>query len=122
MIERHGSTKGMADLPVISQLVVRDDTVYMCGVTPDPVGDVVTQTHQVLARVDKLLARAGSDRSQLLSAQVWLRDMEDFDAHNAAWNEWVDQDNPPARACVQSELWQPGMLVEVMATAAVAAS
>src|SRR4051794_6399207 len=107
MIERHGSTKGIADLPVISQVVVRDDTVYLCGVTPDPVGDVATQTRQVLERVDKLLARAGSDRSRLLSAQIWLRDMSDFDAHNEAWNAWVDQDNPPARACVQSELWRP---------------
>jgi enamine deaminase RidA (YjgF/YER057c/UK114 family) len=119
MIERHGNTKGMGvGLPVISLAVVRDSTVYVCGVTPDPVGDVTTQTKQVLGRLDTLLERAGTNRSQLLSAQVWLADMSDFEAHNVAWNEWVDADNPPVRACVQAQLWQPGMLVEVMATAA----
>ena len=117
MIERHGSTKGIEGLPVISQAVVHGGLVYLCGVTPDPEGDVATQTRQVLGRIDKLLARAGSDKSQLLSVQVWLADMADFDEHNEAWNAWVDEDNPPARACVQSPLWKQGMLVEIMATA-----
>lgn len=117
MIERHGSTKGIEGLPVISQAVTHGGLVYLCGVTPDPEGDVGAQTRQVLRRVDKLLARAGSDKSRLLSAQIWLADMSDFDEHNDEWNAWVDQDNPPARACVQSPLWKPGMLVEIMATA-----
>lgn len=118
MIERYGNTRGRGGLPVISQVVVHGDVVHLCGVTPDPVGDITTQTRQVLDRVDELLSQAGTDRSRLLTAQVWLRDMALFDEHNAAWNEWVDPDHPPARACVQSELWRPGMLVEVMATAA----
>lgn len=118
MIERYGNTKGLAGLPVISQAVVHGDAVYLCGVTPDPVGDITTQTRQVLDRVDKLLEQAGTNRSHLLTVQVWLRDMDSFDEHNAAWNEWVDPDDPPARACVQSDLWRPGLLVEVMATAA----
>ena len=120
MIERYGNTRGLHGFPVISQVVVHGDTVHLCGVTPDPVGDIATQTRQVLDRVDKLLAQAGTNRSRLLTAHVWLRDMALFDEHNAAWNEWVDQDSTPVRACVQSELWQPGMLVEVMVTAATA--
>ena len=55
---------------------------------------------------------------RLLTAQVWLADMKDFDAHNRVWNSWVDPDNPPVRACVQAGLWQPGLLVEVKVTAA----
>lgn len=118
MIERHGNTKDLPDLPTISLAVAHGDLVHLCGVTPDPVGDVATQTRQVLERVDALLARAGTSKEHLLSAQVWLADMEAFAAHNEAWNAWVDVDDPPARACVEARLWQPGMLVEVMAVAA----
>src|SRR5438105_3388477 len=118
-IERHGIREATEGRPIISLAVTRGDTVYLCGVTSDPVGDVVAQTRQVLARIDALLARAGTDKSKLLTAQVWLTDMDHFAAHNAAWNEWVDPRNPPARACLQSpRLWQPGVLVEIMVTAA----
>ncbi len=103
--------------PIISLAVAHDDKVYLCGVTPDPVGDVKVQTAQVLRRIDRLLHQAGTDKSKLLTAQVWLADMRLFEDHNAAWNEWVDPNNPPARACVRADLWQPGMLVEIMVTA-----
>ncbi len=118
VIERHGNTTRIPGLPTISQVVVKDDLVFLCGVTPDPGAEVYTQTQQVLQRVDALLARAGTDKSRLLSPQVWLADMSDFDEHNRAWNAWVDPACPPARACVQSRLWQPGLLVEVMVTGA----
>lgn len=117
----NASHHGIVDtpgLPVISKVVEHAGVVYLCGVTAEPVGDVAAQTRQVLERVDKLLASAGTDKSRLLTAQVWLSDMKDFQAHNAAWNEWVDPRHPPVRACVQAELWQPGMRVEVMVTAA----
>ena len=91
--------------------------VYLCGVTPDPVGDIKSQTKQVLQRIDRLLETAGTDKSKLLTAQVWLADMRLFEDHNAAWNEWVDPQNPPVRACVRAELWRPNMLVEIMVTA-----
>jgi enamine deaminase RidA (YjgF/YER057c/UK114 family) len=117
---RYGNTAGRAGLPIISQVVVHDGIAYVCGVTPDPVGDVATQTRQVLERIDRLLAQAGTDKSRLLTSQVWLADMRLFDAHNAAWNAWVDPKNPPVRACVQAKLWRPGMLVEIMVTAAAA--
>ena len=107
-----------AGLPIISKSVICGDTVYLCGVTPEPHGDVGAQTRQVLERIDGLLTASGTDKSKLLTAQVWLKDMGDFAAHNAAWNAWVDRKNPPARACVRADLWQPGMLVEIMVTAA----
>ncbi len=117
-ITRHGITDGTNGLPVISRAVVRGDTVYLCGVTPDPTGDITSQTTQVLERIDQLLHMAGTDKSKLLTAQVWLSDMRLFEAHNAAWNAWVDHRQPPVRACVQADLWRPGMLVEIMVTAA----
>ncbi len=80
--------------------------------TPDPVGDVSAQTRQVLERIDRLLNAAGTDKSKLLTAQVRLSDMSVFEAHNAAWNAWVDRANSPVRACVHAELWRPDMLVE----------
>jgi len=105
-------------LPCISSVVVRGDTVYTLGVTGDPVGDVKAQTKQTLERIDRLLKAAGTDKSKLLTAQVWLADMKLFHDHNSVWNEWVDQNNPPVRACVGAELWKPGLLVEIMVTAA----
>jgi len=109
-------------LPIISRVVVHGDIVYTCGVTADPDGDITQQTRQVIERIDRLLHAAGTDKSRLLTAQVWLRDMRLFTAHNAAWNEWVDPVNPPARVCVGAELWKPGLLVEIMVTAARPAS
>ena len=116
-VSRIGIVPRTEGLPIISKIVVRDSTVYVCGVTPDPVGDVKTQTRQVLERIDKLLQSAGTDKSKLLTAQVWLSDMTLFADHNAAWNDWVDASNPPVRACVGAELWRPNMLVEIMVTA-----
>jgi len=116
-IARYG-TVSAPGLPLISKAVAYGGIVSLCGVTPDPVGDITAQTRQVLERIDRLLAAAGTDKSKLLTAQVWLSDMSLFAAHNAAWNEWVDADNPPARVCVRAELWQPQMLVEIMVTAA----
>ena len=112
-----GIVPGTDGLPIISKAVVRNDTVYLCGVTPDPVGDIRTQTRQVLERIDRLLQTDGTDKSRLLTAQVWLSDMNLFEAHNAFWNEWVDPTHPPVRACVGAALWRPGMLVEIMVTA-----
>ena len=117
-ITRLGTTNGLEPLPIISSIVVHDRIVHLLGVTADPSGDVTTQTEAVLHRIDSLLGRAGTDKSRLLTAQVWLSDMSLFEEHNAAWNAWVDPENPPVRACVQAGLWQPGLLVEVMVTAA----
>lgn len=114
-----GITSAHRGLPIISKAVVHGGVVYLCGVTADPEGDVVRQTEQVLQRIDGLLAAAGSDRSRLLTAQVWLADMADFEAHNAVWNGWVDPTRPPVRACTGAPLWRAGLKVEVMVTAAI---
>ena len=105
--------------PIICQAVVHGNVAYLAGITPNPiVGDIKTQTAQVLRRVDELLKRAGTDKSQLLSAQVWIADMRLFEDHNSVWNEWVDRANPPARACLTTDFWRPGILVEVLVVAA----
>ena len=117
-IMRHEIVDPSNGRPCISGVVVRGDTVNVRGVTADPVGDIRTQTRQVLQRIDNYLALGGTDKSKLLMAQVWLTDFRLFDDMNAVWNEWVDQENPPVRACLRSELWRPGMLVEIMVTAA----
>ncbi len=120
-IRRIGVTAAADGLPLISRAVVHAGIVYLCGVTPDPVGDVREQTRQVLQRIDRLLQACGSDRSRLLTAQVWLSDMSLFEAHNQAWNEWVDAAAAPVRVCVGAPLWREGMLVEIMVTAALPA-
>ncbi len=120
-IERYELTPSIPGIPRISWAVVHGGIAYISGVTANPgkLGDVKDQTRQITARIDALLEKAGTDKSKLLTAQVWLTDMRLFADHNEAWNEWVDSKNPPARACLVSpQLWQPGMLVEIMVTAA----
>ena len=125
-ITRYEITDGANGRPIISGMVVRDDTVYLCGVTADPVGDITAQTQQGIERIDAALLKAGTDKSQLLTAQVWLADMRLFEAHNAVWNTWVDPQHPPVRACVGADLagmagQRPPLrpcLVEIMVTTA----
>lgn len=107
--------------PIINQVTAHAGIVYVSGVTAHParLGDVKQQTTEVLARIDALLAKAGTSKANLLAAQVWLTDMSLFTAHNEAWNDWVDPKNAPVRACMLSpRLWYPGLLVEIMVTAA----
>jgi enamine deaminase RidA (YjgF/YER057c/UK114 family) len=122
-IQRLGTTEGMdipgmKVVPIISYAIVHNGIVSLCGIPADPIGDVKVQTRQVLSRIDQLLQMAGTDKSKLLVAQVWLADMHDFDDHNSVWNDWVDRQNPPVRACVGAPLWQPGIRIEIMVTAA----
>jgi enamine deaminase RidA (YjgF/YER057c/UK114 family) len=119
MIERFELTPTLKGIPKIAWATAHAGLIYVSGVTGSPGGDVTQQTRQILARLDELLAKAGSSKAKVLTAQVWLTDMALFAAHNDAWNEWVDQESPPARACLLSpQLWRPGLLVEIMATAA----
>lgn len=121
-IERIGRPATTEGVPIISFATVYGDIVYSCGVTADPrkeLGDVKQQTRDALAQIDAILKAAGTGRSKVLTAQVWLTDMSDFADHNDAWNEWVDAEHPPVRACLHSpQLWAPGLLVEIMVTAA----
>ncbi len=122
--QRIGTTEGLKDLygvhvlPLISLVVVHNGIVSTCGVTAEPTGDIRVQTRKVLETLDRLLQQAGSNKSKLLTAHVWLADWKDFEEHNSVWNDWVDRQNPPVRACVQASLWRPNILVEIMVTAA----
>lgn len=107
--------------PRMSQAVVHQNTVYLAGqVSASDAGpDVHLQTTQVLASIDKLLAAAGTDKSRLLSATVWLTDMDTFADMNRAWDAWVSPGNTPARATVQSaRLAAPQYKVEIAVVAA----
>lgn len=112
-IKRHDVT------PRLSQAVIHGNVAYFAGQVPDDAAaDIAEQTRQVLAKIDKLLAKCGTDKSKLLSAQVWITDMRYFDAMNGVWNAWTAPGNAPARACVQASLANPGYKVEIMVTAA----
>ena len=98
----------------MSQCVVHGDTVYLAGqVADDPNTDVAGQTKQILNKIDGLLAEAGSDKSKLLSATVWLSDIRAFDEMNKIWDAWVSPGNTPARACVEAKLARGNLLVEI---------
>ena len=104
--------------PIMSRCVVRGDTVYVAGLTAtDRSADVKGQTQQILDKIDGYLAQAGTDKSKLLQANLWITDMANFAAMNEVWNAWVDADNPPVRACVKADLAVPELLVEIMVTA-----
>jgi|SRR5215216_2153619 len=103
----------------MSQAVIHGDTVYLAGqVADDQNADVAAQTRQVLGKIDTLLAEAGTDKSKLLSANVWLSDISTFDQMNVVWDEWVTPGKPPVRACVESRLARPQFKVEIMVVAA----
>ena len=105
--------------PRWSQIVIHGDTVYLVGVTAqDKSLDVKGQTKQVLEQIDALLARAGTDKSKLLTATIWLTDIGNWSQMNEVWDAWVVPGNAPARATVEAKLAQPGLLVEIMVQAA----
>jgi enamine deaminase RidA (YjgF/YER057c/UK114 family) len=104
----------------MSEMAVHQGVVYLAGQVADDDGaDIAGQTRQVLAAVDALLARAGSDKSRILRAQIYLADMADFAAMNEVWEAWVAPGNAPPRATVQATLARPGWRIEVVVTAAV---
>ena len=104
--------------PRMSQMVVHNDTIYLCGQTAEGTSDTVEgQTCHILQQIDALLAEAGSSKSKLLQAQIWLADIRGYDAMNAVWDGWVDPDNTPARATCEARMAYPSVLVEIMATA-----
>lgn len=102
----------------MSQAVVHGDTVYLAGQVGAPGESVVAQTRAVLAQIDRLLAEAGSDKSRILTATIWLADIADFAEMNSVWDDWVDPANPPARATGESRLAAPEYRVEIIVTAA----
>jgi enamine deaminase RidA (YjgF/YER057c/UK114 family) len=106
--------------PRMSQVVVHGNTVYLAGVVASKAaGESVTkQTQEVLSIIDSHLAKAGSDKSKLLTATIYLTDMKTFAEMNAVWDGWVSAGNTPARATVEARLAAPRYNVEIMITAA----
>lgn len=105
--------------PRMSSAVVHGDTVYLAGLTADDrTLDVKGQTKQILDKVDKFLAEAGSDKSKVLSANIWLTDIKTWSQMNEVWDAWVSPGNAPARATVEAALAAPGLSVEIMIQAA----
>ena len=108
--------------PRMAQAVVHNNTVYLAGQVADKTkgASVTEQTKEILEIIDDLLKQAGSDKSKLLSAVIWIKSFKDFAAMNAVWDAWIDKKNPPVRACVHSaELFDDRCLVEIKVTAAV---
>ncbi len=105
----------------MSQAVVHNGVCYTAGqVAADAKGaSVEEQTRNILDRLDALLAEAGTDKSKLLSATIWLSDISTFNEMNAVWDAWVSPGNTPARACVESKLAAPHFTVEIGVIAAV---
>jgi enamine deaminase RidA (YjgF/YER057c/UK114 family) len=99
--------------------VRHNDTLYIAGQVADTeTGTVEVQTREVLGKIDALLAKAGTDKSKLLSMNVYLANIGDFAAMNAAFDAWVDTANLPTRATVEARLASPDLLVEMTAIAA----
>ena len=104
----------------MSEMAVHNGTIYLAGqIADDASGDITSQTAQVLAAIDALLARAGSDRGRILRAEIFLADLADFAAMNAVWEAWVIPGQTPPRATVQAALARPEWKIEIVVTAAV---
>ncbi|MFC6445780.1 RidA family protein [Shinella zoogloeoides] len=101
-----------------SSAVVVNGIVTTAGVTGSG-ADTATQTRDILAQIDALLAEAGSSKANLISAAIWLRDIAHFSQMNEVWDQWVDKNNLPVRATVEARLATPELLVEIQVTALV---
>ena len=107
-IERHETG------PRMSKAVIHGETVYLAGIVADgPKGkSVAEQTRSILAQIDGFLAMAGTDKTKLLSANIWITDMADFAEMNTVWDAWVSPGNTPARATVEAKLASPDYRVD----------
>ncbi|MEH6772472.1 MAG: RidA family protein [Cereibacter changlensis] len=105
--------------PRMSEAVVYNGVAYLAGQVGNPGDSVADQTRTCLAEVDRILAEAGTDKTRILSTQIWLADISTFAEMNAVWDEWVPQGHTPARATGESKLAAPEYKVEVIVVAAV---
>ena len=113
-IKRVNVAKRLSDMAVFNNLA------YLAGQVDDDVSqDVTGQTAQVLATIDKLLAEAGTDKSRILMAQIFVANMKEFDGMNKAWDAWVADGNAPPRATIEARLASPDYKVEIVVTAAI---
>ncbi|MBN6066385.1 RidA family protein [Aggregatibacter actinomycetemcomitans] len=105
----------------LAEMVIYNGVAYLAGQVPETTltQDAYAQTQEVLNLIDKLLAKANSHKSRILNTQIFLANMQDYALMNQAWDEWVDPQNPPARATVEAKLADPRWKVEIVVTAAV---
>lgn len=106
--------------PRMSQAVIHGDHVHFAGFVAEnaPGGSVTEQTRDILAKIDRVLAQAGSDKTKLIEATIWLSDIASFAEMNAVWDAWVIPGQAPTRACVESKLANPNYAVEIRVLAA----
>jgi len=105
--------------PILSLAVEHGSTVYVAGIVAKNLdADVKGQTKEILTEIDRLLAKAGSNKSKVLQAHIWVTDIRNRALMNEVWTAWVDPKNLPARACIESKLADPKALVEIMVIAA----
>lgn len=105
--------------PRLSQVAIHGDTVYTAGIVADDANvDVAGQTGQILDKIDRYLKEAGTDKTKILTATIWLASIKDFAEMNSVWDMWVPKGNTPARACVESKLAAPQYKVEIRVIAA----
>merc|ERR1711934_847056 len=110
--------------PRSSTMVVHNNLVYLSGQVGiiENIGhsDVVQQTQETLVKIEKLLADVGTNKSKILEARIWLKDIKrDFAAMNGVWNAWVDQESKGVRYCVESHLARENLLVEIQIVATI---
>jgi Putative translation initiation inhibitor, yjgF family len=105
----------------LSRIVIHSGIAYISGVTSSTLeDDIEAQTRDVLAKIDAYLTQAGTDKSKLLTAQIWLKDIErDFAGMNKVWAQWIDRNHVPTRATCEAKLARPELLVEIIVSAAV---
>jgi enamine deaminase RidA (YjgF/YER057c/UK114 family) len=114
MIKRLGVGKRL------SMATIHGGVVYLAGQVPDdPSASVEVQASSVLAKIDALLAEAGTDKLSILSATVWLPNIADFATFNTVWDAWVPEGATPARACIEARLANPSYRVEIAVIAAI---
>ena len=103
----------------LSEVAIHNGTVYLAGqVASDTTQDILGQTREVLGHIDRLLAEAGSDKSRIISTQIYITDMANFPAMNTVWEAWVVPGQTPPRATIEAKLADPAGLVEIVVVAA----
>ena len=102
----------------MSQAVIHGQTIYLAGQVGTPGTSVTAQTQEILEKIESLLEQAGSDKTQILSATIWMASMDSFDEMNAVWDAWVPEGHAPARATGETALATPEHLVEILIIAA----
>jgi len=107
--------------PRMSDIVIHNGIIYLSGKVPTNLAaDIKDQTKEVLSTIEKLLGEAGSSKSHILRAEIWLSTMNNFAAMNEVWDAWVIPGATPARATVEAKLARPECLIEIMVTAVIA--